>query len=161
MVKSSYRDRRRQGCCPSPILSVVPYADYSSPFTVHREQHNRIPTVTVTQIEKSIGLQINEVATLWTPIYDVVHPGHWDPTQFSEYSCEHFVNLQNVSHRMIRDMVDALTTGGTPATMNISVDARIHYLFVSSSKKINNIAWPTNNPHLPSETSTLTWSSHM
>lgn len=115
--------------------------------------------MTVAQMEKSLGLQINEVAALWTPIYDVVHPGHWDPTKFSEYSREHFINLRNVSYRMIRDMVDALTTGGTPATMNIGVDARIRYLLVSSSKKINNIAWPTINPHLPPETSIQAWSS--
>jgi len=110
-------------------------------------------------MEKSLGLQINEVAALWTPIYDVVHPGHWNPTQFSEYSREHFVNLQNVSHRLIRDMVDALTTGGISATMNIGVDACIRYLLVSSSKKINNISWPTINPHLPPQTAIQAWSS--
>ena len=37
---------------------------------------------TLSQIQKEINLQIHEVAALWTPIYELVHPGYLDPSQF-------------------------------------------------------------------------------
>jgi len=112
---------------------------------------------TLSQIEKEINLQIYEVAALWTPIYEQVHPGHWDPSQFREYGREHYVGLRQSSYKILREMVEALTFGGSIASMNIAIDMRIRMLLSSSLKKINNVIWPVLNPDLPPESAILTW----
>jgi hypothetical protein len=112
---------------------------------------------TVAQIQKEINLQIYEVAALWTPIYELVHPGYWDPSQFREYGREHYEGLRQSSHKILREMVEALTFGGSIASMNIAVDTRIRMLLSSSLKKINNVIWPALNPDLPPESAIQTW----
>ena len=128
-------------------------------MAVYRQRHNKVPFPTISQIEKSLNLQINEVAALWTPIYDVIHKGHWDPTQFHQYSREHYDFLRYSSHKIIRDMIENLTTGGSFATMNISIDSRMRTLIACSLKKINNLSWPSLNPELPPDSAIQTWSS--
>jgi hypothetical protein len=122
-------------------------------------RHVKVTFPSVPAIEKNLNLQFHEVATLWTPIYGVVHPGHWDPAQFRSYPREHYDALRAGSHKIIREMVELLTFGGHQATMTISVDARFRMLLSSSVKKIINPHWPTLHPDLPSALATDTWSA--
>jgi hypothetical protein len=109
-------------------------------------RHLKVPFPTISAIEKSINLQRHELAALWTPIYGVVHPGYWDPSQFRSYGREHYDALRAGSHKIIRDLIEHLTFGGYQATMSVSVDARFRMLLGSSVKKIVNPTWPALNP---------------
>jgi hypothetical protein len=122
-------------------------------------RHIKVTFPTLTVIEKSINLQYQEVAALWTPIYGVVHPGHWNPSQFRTFGREHYDALRTGSHKIVRDMIEHLTFGGYEATMTVSVDARFRMLLSSSVKKIVNPLWPELHPELPPSTSVDSWNA--
>lgn len=124
---------------------------------MYSSRHVKVSSPTLSNLQKDINLQIYEVAALWTPIYELIHPGHWDPLQFRDYSCEHYEGLRQSSYKILREMIESLTFGGSIATMNIGVDSRIRMLLASSLKKINNVVWPAMNPDLPPESASQTW----